>query len=115
MRFYRTRAGNWEGTQADAKRIAREDGSAGNWQMVEVPTEKAALLDWLKLNFPLPVDASPSAPTAAPPSQVADSTNETARRITVEEEIQSCGLPRLAVMAENVAWRFHELAKAAQA
>ena len=39
---------------------------------------------------------------------------ESLRRISIEEEIQNCDLPHLAVLAENVAWRFHELARASK-
>lgn len=38
-------------------------------------------------------------------------TAEIRRQISVEEEIQNCGLPRLATLAANVAWRFEELSK----
>lgn len=31
--------------------------------------------------------------------------------ISIEEQIQTCDLPRLATLASNVAWRFNELAK----
>ena len=47
MRLYRTRAGWWAGTQEEARRMARTDGSAGMWAQVDVPTDKPALLAWL--------------------------------------------------------------------
>jgi hypothetical protein len=121
MRLYRTRSGNWAGTQADAARIAREDGSLGKWQQVDVPTDKPGLIAWLSAQ-PIadePVEITHSAaddlkivPIPAPDDAFAA---EAARRATIEEEIQRCDLPRLAVLAQNVAWRFHELGKGAPA
>lgn len=116
MRLYRTRSGNWVGTQADATRVAREDGSNGHWRQVEVPTDKPGLIAWLgsqqiaeetidraSLLDPIPATVAPA--------NLADVPTEAAARISVEEEIQRCDLPRLAVLAQNIAWRFHELGK----
>lgn len=43
MRLYRTYDGQWAGTQADAKKL-------GKFEQVEVPTDKAGLLDFLNSN-----------------------------------------------------------------
>ncbi len=43
MRLYRTYDGQWAGTQADAKKL-------GKFKQVEVPTDKAGLLDFLNGN-----------------------------------------------------------------
>lgn len=43
MRLYRTYDGQWAGTQADAKKL-------GKFEQVEVPTDKAGLLDFLNGN-----------------------------------------------------------------
>lgn len=53
----------------------------------------------------------PQPQTAADLQRAKDFSVENVRRISVEEEIQSCDLPRLATLASNVAWRFNELAK----
>ena len=111
MRLYRTRSGNWAGTQADAARIARDDGSAGHWAQVEVPTDKPGLIAWLSAQ-PIAEDAADPAPLFDPIAAPDDGFRVDAdRRIGVEQEIQSCDLPRLAVLAQNIAWRFHELAR----
>lgn len=43
MRLYRTYDGQWAGTQADAKKL-------GKFEQIEVPTDKAGLLDFLNGN-----------------------------------------------------------------
>lgn len=45
MRLYRTPAGTWAGTQADAKAAAKAEGST--WSEEEVPTDKPQLLAFL--------------------------------------------------------------------
>lgn len=45
MRLYRTPAGSWAGTQADAKALAKAD--ATTWAEVEVPVDKPGLLAFL--------------------------------------------------------------------
>jgi hypothetical protein len=45
MRLYVTPAGRWAGTQAEAKQLAREEGSG--WEQVDVPTDKEGLLSFL--------------------------------------------------------------------
>lgn len=85
---------------------ARADGGA--WSLVDVPTDKTGLIEWLNARtFGQPRQTSSrAARVERDPAR-----EEQARRISVEEEIQNCDLPRLAVLAENVAWRFHELAR----
>ena len=53
MRLYRTYDGQWAGTQADAKKL-------GKFEQVEVPTDKAGLLDFLNGNK----DIGATSPTA---------------------------------------------------
>src|SRR3546814_7285344 len=59
---------------------------------------------------PPPTRGSAVAPP--PPNRVevsfVEPKDEIIRQISVEEEIQNCDLPRLAVLAQNVAWRFEE-------
>lgn len=70
MKLYRTPKGTWAGTQADARKETREEGSKpGSWREVEVPTDKAGLLLFLnskqgkslqeKAPAPKPVEAVP--------------------------------------------------------
>lgn len=107
MRLYLTSTGQWSGTQSEAAGFARANG--GTWQQIDVPTDKPSLIAWLNNQH------IGSAPVLAPPVSVPTDAEarraENLRRIGVEEEIQNCDLPRLAVLAENVAWRFHELAR----
>lgn len=110
MRLYRTDTGQWTGKQSDAAALARASG--GTWEQVDVPTDKPSLIAWLTDQWArFSMSAEPSALKAAPTDADAQRA-ESLRRISIEEEIQSCDLPRLAVLAENVAWRFHELARA---
>jgi len=74
MRLYRTsklHGGDvWTGTQADAKRAGKEHASG--WEEVEVPTDKAGLMEFLNglvavyppllVVEPTPVDAFPDIP-----------------------------------------------------
>lgn len=48
MRLYRTPSGSWAGTQADAKALAKSEGTA--WAELEVPTDKPGLLAFLNEN-----------------------------------------------------------------
>lgn len=110
MRLYRTSNGEWAGKQSAAARLVRENG--GSWEQVDVPTDKAGLISWLneRRGEVVPMQAaSEPAPTVADGQRT-----KSAWMISTEEEIQSCDLPRLAVLAENVAWRFHELARASR-
>jgi hypothetical protein len=56
MRLYRTTAGRWVGTLAEA-------GRKGSWEQVEVPTDKPGLLDWL--NMQAGAAPAPVVPAAA--------------------------------------------------
>lgn len=59
MRLYKTDMGGWAGTQADAKKLASEDGSEGLWAQVEVPTDKPGLLAFLNDSFAWSPDREP--------------------------------------------------------
>lgn len=115
MRVYRiTSEGDtieWVGT----KEAAEQCGEGCTWELVEVPESKQALLAWLnenavELSGPGLVQVV-EATTPSPFVGKSETFEESLRRITVEEEIQNCDLPRLAVLASNVAWRFQELAQ----
>ena len=111
MRLYLTSTGEWTGNQSDAAGLVRANG--GTWEQVDVPTDKPGLIAWLTdqwARFAIVPEPSPPMPTTGADAQ----RTENLRRISVEEEIQNCDLPRLAVLAENVAWRFHELARASK-
>ena len=111
MRLYRTSTGQWSGKQSDAAGMARATG--GTWEQVDVPTDKPSLIAWLTDQWARFATVPASRPSA-PPSDAEAQRSENLRRISIEEEIQRCDLPRLAVLAENVAWRFHELARASR-
>ncbi len=110
MRLYLTSTGQWSGTQSDAAGLVR--ANSGTWEQVDVPTDKPGLIAWL--NDRQAGAASVTAPPTSKPTGADAQRAESLRRISIEEEIQSCDLPRLAVLAENVAWRFHELARASK-
>lgn len=105
MRLYLTSTGKWTGNQNDAAGLVRANG--GTWEQIDVPTDKPGLIAWLTQQW---ARFSMIAPMTAP----TDADAQRLRRISIEEEIQSCDLPRLAVLAQNVAWRFHELARASK-
>jgi len=107
MRLYLTSTGQWSGTQSDAAGLVRANG--GTWEQADVPTDKPGLIAWL--NDRQAGAAPATAPPASKPTDADAQRAEGLRRISIEEEIQGCDLPRLAVLAENVAWRFHELAR----
>ena len=112
MRLYLTSTGEWTGNQSDAAGLVRANG--GTWEQIDVPTDKRglnALLTPRGAGFSS--IEGPPAPITAPPETDAQRA-ESLRRISIEEEIQNCDLPHLAVLAENVAWRFHELARASK-
>ena len=112
MRLYLTSTGEWTGNQSDAAGLVRANG--GTWEQIDVPTDKPGLIAWLTQEWArFSMIAARSAPMTAP-TDVDAQRAESLRRISIEEEIQSCDLPRLAVLAENVAWRFHELARASK-
>lgn len=108
--------------QADAKKADK------GFETVDFPfaaSPKSDFVDWLNngsrdcgddwdaiQRLDLPETArQPQPQTAADLQRAKDFSVENARRISVEEEIQSCDLPRLATLASNVAWRFNELAR----
>lgn len=62
MRLYRTATGNWTGTIADATKAAKAD-SAGSWKQIEVPTDKAGLIDFLNA---MEAGSAPAAPSVQP-------------------------------------------------
>lgn len=105
MRLYLTSTGEWTGNQSDAAGLVRANG--GTWEQIDVPTDKPGLIAWLTQQWAR--FSMIAEPTGADAQRA-----ESLRRISIEEEIQSCDLPRLAVLAENVAWRFHELARASK-
>lgn len=98
------------GTQADARAVNKD------FQQIDIPTDKAGLMAYIQKLMdaaqvapeptPKPVPVTPSQPTADQQFIA-----KVEREITVEEEIQKCELPRLATLAQNVAWRFEELAR----
>ncbi|ABQ68572.1 hypothetical protein Swit_2213 [Rhizorhabdus wittichii RW1] len=48
MRLYRTRAGSWHGTQAEARNACIDEAQPRTgWSEINVPTDKPGLLDWL--------------------------------------------------------------------
>lgn len=111
MRLYRISTGQWTGKQSDAVGLARVTG--GTWEQIDVPTDKSGLIAWLTHQWArFSAVQAPPVPTALTDADAQRAEN--LRRISIEEEIQSCDLPRLAVLAENVAWRFHELARASK-
>lgn len=86
MRLYVTPSGRWAGTQADARALAREEGTG--FEQREVPTDKEGLLCFLNCHAvkamsdgaaamiapALPVPPAPAAPQAPPaPSYAATS------------------------------------------
>ncbi|WP_079638727.1 hypothetical protein [Sphingopyxis flava] len=115
------------GTQADARAVNKQ------FEQFDIPTDKAGLLaiaqSWCDEVFELnklmdemradlegrvPEREETSTEQPPTPSNVPEReefVTEVRRQISVEEEIQSCDLPRLAVLAQNVAWRFEELAR----
>lgn len=71
MRLYRnddmTAACQWAGTQDDANRLF----GRGQWQQVEVPTDKPGLLAWLNANAFDPRATSTPAPITCPECEMA--------------------------------------------
>lgn len=67
MRLYETARGHFAGTQKLADTVAERDGSGkGNWQCIDVPTDKPGLINWLNdrqleaphTNSPRPIGTS---------------------------------------------------------
>ncbi|WOF44308.1 hypothetical protein KNJ79_05095 [Sphingopyxis indica] len=131
MIFYKAKAEDGRvvlaGTQADARAINKQ------FEQVDIPIDKAGLMAfaqrWADEEFHLNTvidmqsaeivrltagepDGSGAAEEGSTPSlPQLQLTNDTLDRISVEEEIHNCDLPRLAVLAQCVAWRFQELGK----
>lgn len=130
MRLYRTTAGEWTGTQDEARKLA---GKA--WETVEVPTDKAGLLAFLnreaeetfkgitamaevaarkpqesteRLEAP-PVSTRTEAPQERPAAP-----NKVQHAIKVEEEIAGADLPQTIRLADHVMWRLNEHVRAAE-
>lgn len=118
----------WRGTEAEAKAAARETG--GDWQKVEVPTDKPGLLTFLNERL----EAERVASSAATPADAAkpvkpgkcpvcDRTESAAAFVAQSEDLQAINdfiLDRATPMqVENIfsaiGARFHELRKAAEA
>lgn len=101
MKLYVDDNGQWYTTAAEAPEKARQ---------IEVPWEKKeTLAAWLSELAVLKLEQ----PREPEPWELkrAERKAELERSLGIEEEIQSCDLPRLAVLASNVAHRFAELAK----
>lgn len=82
----------------------------GSWPRASVEVEARERDDMFT---PPETARTPQSQTEADLDRAKAFSAENLRRISVEEEIQSCDLPRLATLASNVAWRFNELAKLA--
>ncbi len=91
--------------RADLEGQAPADGDDLDGRAYRLALSKAA-----ELGFSNVLDALEHVSTTPQPKQM----SEALARISVEEEIQSCDLPRLAVLAQNVAWRFQELGRKAE-
>jgi hypothetical protein len=51
VRLYVTPGGQWAGTQAEARNACQDEGQPGAaWKEIDVPTDKAGLLEWLNQN-----------------------------------------------------------------
>lgn len=120
MRLYRTRAGAWAGTQAEAGK---------GFEQVEFPTDKPGLLAWLNANAAAPIATSlPIAPAFAPPPPAPRlSASTTLDRLVafqelpdemkltaLEEAIQSVDGFQLARLVSNVVSRLEELRREAK-
>lgn len=101
MKLYVTDDGQWH-TSA---------GSAGSGaRMVDVPWDKKeSLAAWLSEQSVMKLE-TPGEPQHWE-LRKRDRAAEIEKALGVEEEIQTCDLPRLAVLAANVAYRFGELAR----
>lgn len=108
----------WVGTQDEAKRGAREIG--GFWEPVEVPTDKAGLIDYLNgARAPVETDhmsetefasfAEAKAVLPLPDLRPADSAPMTL--IAVEEYIQAAEHAALSSIISNAVFRLRELEK----
>jgi hypothetical protein len=125
MRLYLVPNGEWAGTQADAKVIAKRVGQP--FKEVDVPTDKPNLLEFLNLHHvgapaPEPVEAPP--PFVAPPKPTFNTGQPAPGRPggprlfsagpdndLICEAIEESDGNALARFAEAVACRFASLAK----
>ncbi len=128
MIFYRTPAGAWAGTQAEARELCRAEGAhPGAWREVDVPTSKPELLAWLRAQEPLRDDftAPVPAPMPVPGSNIVLKEGETAPQhdaymqrvrhdIDVEEAIQAADLPRIIALSHQIFHRLNEHVVAAE-
>ena len=71
MRLYRTPAGEWAGTQEDARALAKATGTT--WLLVEVPVGKPGLLAFLNEHR---VGAAPVSARASEPPRLAPTSAE---------------------------------------
>lgn len=99
MKLYVNSAGEWFGRAAPG---CRE---------VEFPWDKKEnIIAWLTQHRVMKQEASPAQDHFA--RKQAEALREAEARIwEFEEIVQKCDLPRLGVIAQNVAWRYAELAK----
>lgn len=120
MKLYITAAGRYVGTQAEAK----ADGKG--WTQVEVPTDKAGLIDYLNTLPPAQPSELTTLDDFLEEEGILEEVTENAkRRVAAYEEapigltdvetfIQNADAPALSSVAENVAYRFKEISEAAQ-
>lgn len=107
MKLYRIANGQWAGTQAEARQMAKRDRTT--WEQAEVPTDKAGLLDFL--NQPRGRDVSePTQPeidlqVKAAASQQAERVQ---RSIDIDEEIGRADFPTACRLAEHILGRLEE-------
>ena len=138
MRLYRTEAGAWTGTQADARESAINAGGHGkSWAEIEVPTDKPGLLEWLNWNVGVAAREAERAERELdrrreaeaqrielaemerpdglirPVATAAPAAPKAVSLIDVEEFIQAADHRRLAGLTENCILRMRELAREA--
>jgi len=129
MRLYRTPSGRWFGTQADARSACLDEAVPVNaWKQVDIPDDKAGLLEWLHLNCgPATVEAfraereldelrERDAVKATHPAHRESARNIVTAAFTLtnaEAFIQSADHRELCSLTENVILRMRELAKEA--
>lgn len=77
MILYKTPAGHWTGTQADARAAAREEsGDPKNWVEIDVPVNKAGLMEFLNEHRVGATLISPIAAPALPDSEPSPSEDD---------------------------------------
>lgn len=95
--------------------------SDGTWSATAVAGSKAVEVPWEKREtlaaWLTEIGAGKTSEQVKPPERSQWETQaelrhkEIEKALGIEEEIQNCDLPRLAVLASNVAYRFAELAR----